>query len=150
MLFCCWTGSLCSKHFCSECACCVCLLFWFGEIPRPVKFVCYNYTVELLHFPPQIIVELHVLNQFGALLFGLLTSCFSLHDVTARVHAQGTPLTNGVCVIWALLWMPCSVALSPAKRRFPTCSTLKTDRRQNLQRSFQTKLNCDPIVCVGL
>lgn len=27
MLFGCWTGFLCSKHLCSECACCVCLLF---------------------------------------------------------------------------------------------------------------------------
>lgn len=135
------------------------LLFWMCLLCLPSVLIWINTKtcqICLIHsrtsafLPPITIVELHVLNQFRVLLFGLLTSCFSLHNVTARVCTQGAPLTNGICVIWALLWMPCSVALSPAKQRFPTCSTLKTDCRQNLQRSFQTKLNCEPIVCVGL
>lgn len=149
MLFGCWTGSLCSKYFCSKCACCVCLLFWFGEIPRPVKFVCYCTQQNFCIFPPKSLLSYMFWTSLECC-FSACCPCFSHDDVTARVHTQGSPLPDGVYVTWALLWMPCSVALSPAKQRFLTRSTLETDRRQNLQRSFQTKLICELIVCVGL
>lgn len=150
MLCRCWTGSLCSEHFCSETTLCVCLPLWFGEMSRPV-WSNWSITVHSrTAFFHLIFVQLCFLKPVLSIASWPLVLVMKVLHLCACMHSE-LPLTNRfLSFIWALLWMPCSVALSPAKQSSPTCSTLKTDWRQNLQRSFKTKLNRELSVCVGL
>lgn len=63
------------------------ILIWRNT--KTCQICLLEYTIELLHFPPQIIVDLHVLNQSGVLLYNLLTSCFSHDDVRGACARTG-------------------------------------------------------------